>query len=311
MTDEQMDARLRAAGERWRAGTAVAEPGLDDTAAPIDLLVQARQRRSQRWLAIASAAVLVVALAVGGTLVARNHGESEQRSGLAAASLTGRTWWLPTAAGSLRIVGGTIHITNGCPGQVNHVTVDAHTFAVGGLIRPASTPAQSVQLTRFARMLTGTVSWSIDGTTLTLRKSGLRDLQLTSNPRLAQELIGHAWLLDGTETSFSSRNSGSGSGSSAVALSSILFSADGTFAVAHRCYTDSGKVAITPTTLALTDVTLRRALPCPSNAVSPDGQKQNDFVDNLLEGTVHWHLAGKQLTITKGHDTATFRQRPR
>ena len=92
MTDEQMDARLAAAGERWRTdNTTVAcapAPTVAETDPEIAPPAPAHRRR---WGLLGSAAAVAAALVVGGTFLLRGSGNGPTPSGDTAA-LEGHVW---------------------------------------------------------------------------------------------------------------------------------------------------------------------------------------------------------------------------
>src|SRR3954462_8570335 len=97
MTDEQMDARLRAAGERWRNDNttvvAVEEPVIEE---PIQVVPGRLARR--RWGLLASAAAVAAALVVGGTFLLRGTPAGPTPTGDPAA-LEGHVWPLTDSQG--------------------------------------------------------------------------------------------------------------------------------------------------------------------------------------------------------------------
>jgi heat shock protein HslJ len=95
MTDEHMDARLRAAGESWRAANdsgAAPDPDID---AAVPLEPASPRRRRHRTTLLASAAVVAAALVAGGAfLLGRTTGDHDHSTSSDAAVLTGRVWRL-------------------------------------------------------------------------------------------------------------------------------------------------------------------------------------------------------------------------
>lgn len=433
MTDQKMDARLHAAGERWRAANTATADVPDETDGALEIL-PAPKRHSQRWISAASAAVLAVALVIGGVLIATNRGDGHGPSTATspeASALTGRIWTLSGDRGSTlsfhkgsvtvdaagcdkytvattvdadhitlgkqigkpvtcpapapgayvdhlkRIVGiltgrlawsvvgerltltktdgstiGTLVYTSaaapnptlvgtdwqlskignstkvaghasltisgeqklsgndGCNSVSGDVTVRSGTIAfgqIGNTLMNCSAPDITATVSVVDAMLSGTVRYSIEGGELTLTKTGLRTLTYraakadvpVTDPA---ELTGPDWTLTG----LGHASGNSASGNSAVSLSRVIFDAHGGFTVQHRCYTDKGKADLATGGATLTDVTLKLAVPCASNAESKDGQTENDLVDSVLTGTVTWSIMGKELTVTKGGDTLTF-----
>ena len=96
MTDEHMDARLRAAGERWRADNEAAA-GVDvaaTVAASETEILAPAPRRPRHWGLFASAAVVTAALVVGGALVLPGGDHPTGNPELNNAGLVGRVWEL-------------------------------------------------------------------------------------------------------------------------------------------------------------------------------------------------------------------------
>jgi heat shock protein HslJ len=320
MTDEQMHARLRDAGERWRA----ASTSVMETDEPHEITVGPASRFARRrWVTALSAAVVAAAVVLGGALALR-HDDSGRGHHLAEASsgVTGVDWkpvevttrdWpkLPVDQGSLHVgTDGRITWNDGCNSRGGQVRVTATTLTVSDVGGTEVHCSGDPVVDALGAMLTGTVTYSIHQHELTLRKPGVGRIVFEDAANLAApdpaELRAHPWTLTETETSYSSGNSGGGSASPAVSLSRVTFAGNGTFAVEHHCYTDKGDVAIHDATLTLTHVNPATAIPCASNAESAAGQKENDVVDRLLTGSVTWQIAAGVLTLTKGNDSATF-----
>ena len=76
MTDDDLDARLRAAGERWRSAHETVAT-VDRTAATTSSVAETAPERKPRrhWTLLASAAVVTAAIVVGGTIVLRGSGD--------------------------------------------------------------------------------------------------------------------------------------------------------------------------------------------------------------------------------------------
>lgn len=327
MTDETMDARLRAAGERWRAGTTVvAEPPA--ATGPIELAPPPHRPRRTRWIAAASAAVVAAALAVGGTLLlTRTHGTGGQPVGLPsthpAASLVDTDWQLVRIidrdgntpaldrASSLRIgQDGRLVASDGLNTLGAEVTIHRTTLELRdvGTTLVGSTQSSVVTDTVDA-MLSDTVAYTLKGDQLILGKPGVGMLVYNTASSLStpQDLTKYSWRLIAKEVTTTSGGSSSGSGSSAVGESVLSFVRTG-FELRHRCYTNQGSARLGAGTMTLSHVTLKQAIPCPTNGTAAAEQKENGFVDDLLTGRVTWSIAGTALTITKGGRTATFRQ---
>ena len=86
MTDDQMHARLREAGERWRgANTATADPDGEEL-----VFAPAKQSHHRRWLAMASAAVIAAALVIGGRRLCDQQSSDRPATGASRTSAIGR-----------------------------------------------------------------------------------------------------------------------------------------------------------------------------------------------------------------------------
>src|SRR5664279_2610727 len=131
MTDDAMDARLRAAGDRWRAtNSAVVEApqAIDEIEIRSKPTPTPTRRFTHRWVTAASAAIVAAALVVAGVAISRNSlsgnslsgkGSSDTPNGTnneTAAGLIGTTWTLAgTPGATLRIASdGTLTGNDGC-----------------------------------------------------------------------------------------------------------------------------------------------------------------------------------------------------
>ncbi len=100
MTDEQMDARLRAAGERWRnANTTAAVVEAPMLTEPAEVVPVRSGRRRRSWGLLASAAAVAAALVVGGTFLLRDAHNGPTPSGDTAA-LEGHVWLMTDSHGA-------------------------------------------------------------------------------------------------------------------------------------------------------------------------------------------------------------------
>src|SRR4051794_12448132 len=144
MTDDEMDARLTAAGAAWRAAT---DP--PTFTAPTDqpdalLSPAARPRRSgHRFALLASAAVVAAALVVGGLFALRGTGDGN-RSADQAVALEGTVWKLlgyddhsfPDSTSTLYIgKGGALVADDTCNLLTGKVEIDGNHFSVDDLDR--------------------------------------------------------------------------------------------------------------------------------------------------------------------------------
>ena len=184
---------------------------------------------------------------------------------------------MPVNNGSLRIGDdGRMTWTGDCGIYNANVALTATTIVITD-VHGGSANCSSISSAVVAK-LSGRVGYVVQGSRLTLTKPGEYQLVLTSaKTRITSDptqLSAHPWLLDGTEVTTTGLNSGGGSGHSAITLSRLSFDGHGNFTVQHRCYTDTGTAQLGNATATLTDVHLKSALPCASNAETPPGQKR-------------------------------------
>lgn len=124
--DDRMDARLRAAGERWRDENAE----VSDAAAPEEATVKptpAPTPRRGRVGLIASAAVVAGALVVGGALTLGNLGDGDRTSG-GKADLVGTVWLLHDGKTKSS---ATLYV-----GKGGNLVADDECTIVGAKVRP-------------------------------------------------------------------------------------------------------------------------------------------------------------------------------
>ncbi|HEY2272621.1 MAG TPA: hypothetical protein VGH30_07590, partial [Jatrophihabitantaceae bacterium] len=173
-----MDARLRSAGERWRSGTAVAEPSDVD---PIELL-QPTPSRAHRTLAMLSAAVVVAALVIGTVLFAVNRGSdsSPAAGGDPTRALQGVTWADVASGSTLVFKPGGVTVTGNCFVRTQRLHAVGHRFELGHDVGPGylcggllPSPAMQRAQERFGRVVGhGLIAWSLSGSVLTLSAHG-------------------------------------------------------------------------------------------------------------------------------------------
>src|SRR3954468_2931619 len=113
MTEEQMDARLRAAGDAWRTANdrPAAIPTAIPTLEPAGLVPPAPARRPRRHVTalLASAAVVATALVAGGAILLGHTSDDKHRvtNTDEAATLRGTTWRLLGYDGDQRRLNST------------------------------------------------------------------------------------------------------------------------------------------------------------------------------------------------------------
>lgn len=219
MTDEQMDARLREAGEAWRAASAGTMPPAHPGAAPLDVVAVARPRRRHRLALSVSAAALVAALGTAGGLLAANlggHDTSTTTSGPSTSTpsaLVGRTWLFSSIesergnSSSGRGASGTgIVLTFNRQGGFRLDTACGRIagdikFGRGKLVfvwihmdaRANGCPTAEVNTTRVLfRFLHGTVGWTLDTAQLRLT-NGHTTMTFDDSAPPPSTLAGKTW----------------------------------------------------------------------------------------------------------------------
>lgn len=345
-TDDQMDAQLRDAGQRWRAANPGSTPGVDfDVLSPQTVSGPAASRN--RWLVVASAAVLVMAVALGGTWLATNRTHNHpQPVGVGDGSaepttwggLTGTEWTIfdvttesanssdshnaSGSSASLHIHSdGTFTGSDGCNSLSGTVQITASTLTfgpvatteIGCLDSDVTTIATAID-----RILQGQVTWSVNnagqGHDLSINHAGVGSLIYFEAAPPAQPVTDPAkmqgtWELteyDQTDTSGGS-GSATGAGASEGFGDKLVIAADGTFKVENRCYTNAGDIAVESGKATWSNVHLAGSIPCPATPDQKDEQTRNALVDGALAGATTWQIDGNgNLRITKGGTTLVY-----
>ena len=335
MSDDLMDARLRAAGERWRAADGTAVPPAQSPFTPRPTPVV---RHRTRWVAAVSAAVIAAALVVGGAVLLANrdtngtpiagpqpsqsHGSAPPPSNPpGAAPLVGTRWQLTQminragshpAAGQayLQFTKNRFVGSDGCNALGGTAIVSAHTIELSDVFSTLMACPRSTAGQVSGMLMSGTIEYRIAGSSLVLMRGAEGTLVYRAASSVAKQnpsqLVGPHWTVQSTEVTTQSGGSGSASGRSAVAQSVLTFDGHGGFTVQHRCYTNHGKAVLGAGTADLSAVTLKTAVPCSSGTNVRAEQQENAFVDDLLTGRVTWHLDSGVLTISKGGHSASF-----
>ena len=295
-TDELMDARLRAAGQRWRSTVEAVEPKpvADKPKPRYDLGL------------LLTAAVIVAALILGGAVVWPRM--THQRSAAPGAGLVGPRWDLVSyagrdgvshpAAGSAYVTFGNVQVvgSDGCnsfsgPSRISGDQVNFGSLAMTAIGCLSSGPWAVVDDVIVAQV---PVTWSINGGVLTLRNGTASLVYKRWSAPHASSLIGTDWQLTTIDRGSSS--------STPTTPSSLSFSRNGTYRLVHDCYSiEDNQVAITAATMVFPSGTSASAN-CPNQA-------DNQFVDQVLTGTVQWQIVDGQLTLTKsGLGALVFRE---
>jgi heat shock protein HslJ len=320
MTDEQMDARLRRAGEAWRAADSPATTLEPTDPQPLPLAPATRRRRGiRRPGLLASAAVVAAALIAGGSvLVANLGGGGAPPAENSQTNLVGTTWTLvritgiagqqvPVAGKPTLYIDANHRLTgnDGCNQVGGDVRVAATTLRFGALAT-TEMACPDPDVTATARhvdaMLSGNASWHIDGDLLTLTRPGAGELVYRATPPPTRstdpkDLLGTPWNLTTVQ---------SGSGPDGVASSvtgNLWLRLDATTPQHNQPYNlsfDDGcnanraaahvsegalRVGIVVSTGNTCDLTV------------PAQQTQQ--ILQVLKGELRWEIVGDQLTVTK------------
>jgi heat shock protein HslJ len=317
MTDERMDARLRAAGERWRT-VSDTSPGLDvaaTVAAHEPEVIAPAPRRPRHWGLFASAALVAAALVVGGVLLlpgGTNSPNPRTNQNTDHSGLVGTVWEL-TASYAADKPGSPAHSQQPPPRDGSDATfyigpdgqlVADDSCAVIGAKAQVGTGELTVtdQVVRYrsctdtvgemvftnggTKVLDGTATYEINGNTLTIYHGGA-SLHFVAAPAGVQAptldvptFVGAHWkLIKAVDAN----------GTDVVVTESIPFFLDdtGKLTTSDGCngfnahVTGIGRVRIEPG--AMTDV----------------GCSTASVVRAVLNGTADESVAGATLTIRK------------
>jgi heat shock protein HslJ len=313
MTDEQMDARLRAAGERFRAATAFDEAVPEVAGRPHDVTGTTRARRSanRRWGLIASAAAVAAALVVGGTLAVQNLTGNNATPTGTTAPLEGTVWQL-LGYGRERNPNSSATFYFGADGQLvadddcTVITADAtasasHLSATHLQVRPRScVDSNAPTFTTGVDILTARPTYSIDGDALTV-SDGHTAMHLKS---IAGAVPPTGDVPTLTDTRWRMAEAIGPNGDVTIGRGESFTITDGRLEASDGCNTITADAAQDGNRFALTNVQSTR-LPCPSNGVDP-------LIDAVLsKGSIEQVVQGGVLTMTrKGAGTLMFAWTP-
>jgi heat shock protein HslJ len=336
--DDELDARLSAAGKRWRAANPASSAGREPDYAGV--AAAAATRNPNRFVVAGSAAAIVVAL-VGATVwIATRPSHTVVNSTHAGpvvaapvTALDGPTWLLktitlygstadPASGTTISFDSGKVDGSDGCNHFSGHVTItstklsfaDVASTAMGcpGGLVPDTEKAVGAALQGSSWRLVGSgklVLTASDGTTLVYTPA----LEPTETPA---DLVGR-WQLVQTEHSTTSGDSGAGSSSAAGSGTAGGFDsylevkAAGTFTTVERCYTNGGKIVIGHGSATFSDVKITDSTPCPSGVPDADGRAGDSAVDATLSGATNWVIGSDgQLTIRRAGDLLVYRSAP-
>jgi heat shock protein HslJ len=318
MSTEDLDDRLHAAAEHWRAANAtvanvdfgqlaIADEPMDVPVTPSPEVAPHRRRRMRGLLAAgvgvaAAVAATIVAISLGGPAPER-HDPAPATTG----ALVGVDWRLAQIAGprgaplavSAPLMidkNGKLTGTDGC----NHVGADAKitgdTIKLGAVVSTEMAcvnrkPGFAAQVALLDAVLSGTVQWSVQGDELTLSKDGIAALVYRAAPPPTTDpkaLVGIDWQL--------TVMAGAGpdaTASTPAAPAAVRFDGKGHLPGSDGCNSMGGNVTITPG--HLDDVAIGGTLmECPGAR-----HDQYTLMHSVLRGSSIWDIADGQLTITK------------
>lgn len=241
LTDDDLDTRLRAAGERFRAGTS--------ESARVTPPRHTRRRRMPLLTAAASAAV-VVGLVVAITQLTGRPAPHGSAAPGHATPITGIQWHLTAAVDAkgnavpvtgqveLFIDNATLTANDGCNAIGGPVQLRGNELRFGNLVSTAmGCPDAGEQVRVVDAVLRDTVSYAIEGGTLTLIKPGTGSLTYTvakpapTTPPDPSALAARRWLLDTIERSANGTNSAENVSTGYV----LVFDAKGGFRLTETC----------------------------------------------------------------------------
>lgn len=340
MADDPLDARLHAAGERWRAAQTTASEVRTrpdravDVVHDIEAPAFARPLRGSRvWLAVGAvasvAAALVIAVSLGG------KGREDRREPAAGGSpLVGTTWQLSSSdhvSGTSRDPGpartdelgpqpvppailriddrGRVTGSDGCNSFESAVEINGDRLQFGHLARTQARCANreaAITAEAVDSVLMGTVHWSIDGDRLTLDKPPTGSLDYRAASTASPALVGTAWRLirvdrgDGNPTLV--RHAGS---------LQLEFGKDPQIGFDDGLNYHSGPAELGNGTLIVGRLATT-LVGCSGGEVCA----QAEFIGRVLRGKVRWSMLDDQLTIEKTgvgsltYDRAALRETP-
>jgi len=309
MTDEQMDARLRAAGAAWRAATDEAP----HTAEPLPVTPPARARRPQRTAWLASAAVVAAALVAGGAFVLGrvSGGDGHRGAATESAALQGRVWRLTGYQGDQQRTNGfaTLYV-----GRDGHLVADDTCQLIEATVTGTRPSLRKLQIRNYnCTDAVGEVSFGrglrafqddprfvVDGDRLTISGGGVV-MHLAAAPNLPvptadrPTLTDATWRLTAVVDANGKRHAVQGN--AGLRIDGDQLSASDT------CNSLSGTVKIDYPILKATGFA-QTAVGCPDNDTAP-------VVDAVLGNGARIDFRQATLTVTKtGAGTLTYQWQP-
>lgn len=306
MTDEQMDARLRAAGARWRetnAGVAVSEPVVAERTEAATL-----RRPAKKWGLLASAAVVAAALVVGGTFVLRDVHDSPAPSGDAAA-LEGHVWLLDGkgATASLYIDrDGNLVADDECRLIGGHAAIDGNAMTVSGqVVRDKSCTDQYGPgfYDAGTAVLDGASTYRISSNALTITRNG-KDLRFTlAPPNTPVPSLDFPTLVD-TQWQLLSATDATGAAVPVTGASTLKITHSGALTATDRCDTVRADATVAGPSMKLDDIVTGDG--CTGSADGTAGSVRDFFA----AGTIRQLTVGGELALTRGKAQLVYRWQP-
>jgi heat shock protein HslJ len=313
-----MDARLQAAGERWReVNGAVAQVDLvaattarPDSVQPTEVPLvpeppKVRRRYARVWISAVAGLAAAILAAIVVVHVSTTPATVPPASG--GAQLIGTNWTLAAmkdsagkdqpvvTAATLQFDGKAMAGNDGCNGFGAQATVSGDRILIGAgkgtLISCANRdPGFAREVTLIGTVLEhGPVDWSITGDTLTISKPGVGTLTYrASTPQVItqpKQLIGKWSLATITSPTGTSTN---------PARPAYLVFALSTFSGNDGCNAISGNATVTSGRMDFGAVTTT-AIGCLGAGVNAE----SSAIDALLGRNVTWSIQDDRLTLTK------------
>jgi len=310
MTDEQMDARLRNAGEAWRATTAPTEDISSIEPHSLTTPEVPRPRRHRTGL-LASAAVVAAALVAGGSVLVANIADNGQStSGVDSAALEGTVWGLvgwdddPPRQQPLDTVyigdNGEFVANDDCVLLTAHAAVDGDTisFSESNTRYLGCTDSYGPSIIAGFRTPLTEAHYTLDGDGLTLRGVGEHVLHFVPAPELPVPVADYPTF---TETSWRLVSLAPEENSSRPASDPLMFRIDGNQLTADAgCKTINGTVTTDGSHVTVDQGTVT------GNACGGDGF----LVQSVLSGAFTQTVRGTELTIEGMAGSLTYQWVP-
>lgn len=314
MSDEHMDARLRAAGEHWRAANE--EPAGVDVAKAAAVeeheITDVPHRRPRRVGLLASAAVIAAALVVGGTIALSDVGSRHGGDSAGTAGIQGRVWQLRGYGDQVRDgSGATFYIDSHgdlvaddtCDLYLAKAKVDGNSLTVTGGVDRYRSCTDSVGEVVFTnggtKVLRGTSTYAIHGTSLTITRGGT-SMHLAALPAGTPPPTSDIPTFRGAHWTLAKAVDKRGTPVQIDKDTPFFVADDGTLAASDGCNGLPGTVTGDGPRVRITGGA-HTEIGCPSATL----------LESVLTGYVREQVIGASLTITKaGVGTLTYRWVP-